>query len=69
MIHIKHYFEDLFGKKIDLIHSNDPFKFKTTDYKRSNINMIRDFSHFQKDVVDSCEKINEYVSQHTFDSF
>ena len=31
--------------------------------------MIRDFPHFQKDVVDSCEKINEYVSQHTFDSF
>jgi uncharacterized protein with HEPN domain len=31
--------------------------------------MIRDFSHFQKDIIDSCEKINEYVSRHTFDSF
>jgi uncharacterized protein with HEPN domain len=31
--------------------------------------MIRDFSHFQKDIINSCEKINEYINPHTFDSF
>ena len=31
--------------------------------------MIRDFSHFQKDIINSCEKINEYISQYSFDSF